>query len=94
MCLSYARDIQPIYQTYCDGCHTTRIGQGGTNFALNYAETFDMVRFYGPCMGLTIAECSVQRMTDSTMPPPSDDDPVDMNDTSLVNQWIQQGQLP
>ena len=65
---TYVDDVKPIYMQYCSGCHSGG-GSGGTNFASSYA---DAIKDSSPppnsCSGLTVAECTIVRIQDGSMP--------------------------
>ena len=66
--VTYDDDVKPIYMQYCSGCHSGG-NSGGTNFASSYA---DAVKDSSPppaaCSGLTVAECTIVRIQNGSMP--------------------------
>lgn len=68
--VSYADDVQPIFQAKCAGCHVdsgTGMCAGGTCLATSYA-ALDRAATGASCVGLSVAECTQVRIDDGTMP--------------------------
>ncbi len=65
---TYDDDVQPIYMEHCSDCHSGG-NSGGTNFASSYAAA---IQSANPppayCAGLTVAECTILRIEDGSMP--------------------------
>lgn len=60
----WTHDARPILEQKCGPCHTMN-GSGGTNFAATYA---DAVIPSKSCPGKNVAECSLVRIKNGTMP--------------------------
>jgi hypothetical protein len=98
--VTYA-DVQPIYQTYCGGCHTGG-GSGGHNIGTSYA---DSQKASYLCAGKTKGECTLVQIKSGYMPLGggcSGDPTVDAGkancltgaEQDLIQDWIDDGQLP
>jgi hypothetical protein len=62
--VTYAGDVQPIYQAKCPSCHTT-LNFGGVNFAASYADT---QKASNVCAGKKVGECTIVRIQNGSMP--------------------------
>ena len=64
--ISYTANVQPIYQEKCAPCHTGAVGcSGAACFGAVYADTQNQA---GACAGLTVGECTLQRIQAGSMP--------------------------
>ena len=62
--VTYAADVQPIYQAKCAPCHT-QFASGGVNFATSYA---DSQKPSNVCAGKKVGECTILRIQSGAMP--------------------------
>jgi hypothetical protein len=91
--LSYSRDVQPLWQKYCVGCHAGEDAEGELNL-----EAFDQVMVggeHGPVV--TPGEPSSSRVWQVTgggrepkMPPEEEPQPT-VEELELLKRWIEQG---
>ncbi len=86
--VSYATDVQPILQIYCNGCHSVN-NAGGHNITSTYEDSFLDA---ASCAGETIGACSVSRSADGTMPPgPTTVSPEEL---AIMQAWVDGGMQP
>ena len=62
---SYVGDVQPILEAKCSGCHTAGGSNGGHNIGDTYSDASGASYH---CEGENIAECSIARIKDGSMP--------------------------
>jgi flagellin-like hook-associated protein FlgL len=84
---TYTNDIQAIYQANCSSCHTRQTGcSGGVCFGAFYTES---QRASNVCAGLTVAECTLIRIENGSMP--LGGGIVSAADRALIQEWINAG---
>ena len=103
--LSHATDIQPIWDASCSGCHTNGGSQGSLVLDDGYAATVGVPSTQVPSMNLVEAtsadasylwhklqgtQANVAGSGDQ-MPPSG---PLDANDLSLIEAWINEAAQP
>jgi len=101
--VTYTTHAQPIYSDRCTGCHTGN-GSGGHDIGSVFADA-SAPATSGACAGLTVAECTLIRIADGSMPlnagcggPVADDSPnaascVTVTQYALLEEWIAGGML-
>jgi len=84
--------VQPIYMNYCSGCHSGG-NSGSTNFASSYADAIDDSNPPpNACSGLTVAECTLIRILDGSMPTSgSIVGVIPQADLDTIQAWIDAG---
>jgi mono/diheme cytochrome c family protein len=84
---TYTNDIQAIYQASCSSCHTRQTGcSGGVCFGAFYTES---QRASNVCTGLTVAECTLIRIENGSMPLGGGF--ISAADRALIQEWINAG---
>ncbi len=92
--------VHPIFKASCGGCHggsTPTGGSGGhaigsADIDIAYQAALLDADGYPACAGLNIAECSLLRIEDGTMPK-GGGSPPDAEARALILQWLTDGQL-
>jgi len=86
---TYTDDVQPIYETHCGGCHTSG-SSGGTSFGSSYDDAIQPA-FPPPsiCEGLTVAECTILRIQNGSMPPGGGS--VSAEEIATLQAWVDAG---
>ena len=91
--VDYNRDVYPILEKYCIGCHTTDDAQGG--FAMD--EFSNLMRGGDSGLAVTAGEAASSRMMlmvtgkmDPVMPPDDAEGPNEA-ELEILSQWIEQG---
>ncbi|MCS7045243.1 MAG: LpqB family beta-propeller domain-containing protein [Gemmataceae bacterium] len=93
--VSFYKDIRPIFQQHCQGCHQPAKAQGGyvmTSFAELFKKTDRDVAGIVP--GQPERSAVYQQITPRDGKPPAmprDRDPLSPRDVLLVKRWIEQG---
>ena len=92
--VSYASQIQPIFENACWHCHGAEKGKAGLrmhNVALMFAdeEDFWVIRPGDPDASLLLERISLPADHMDVMPP--DADPLSADDVALIRTWIEEG---
>jgi hypothetical protein len=92
--VTYDNDVKPIYMQYCSGCHSGG-NSGGTNFASSYLDAIDDSNPPpNACSGKTVAECTLIRIQDGSMPTSgSIMGEISQDQLDTIQDWIEGGYL-
>ena len=88
--VTYTDEVQELLAFYCSPCHLTG-GLGGSDFVSSYASAMAPAIVYPACTnaGATMAECSVIRIEDGSMP--TNGQIVDEEDLDTLRAWLDAG---
>ncbi|RCL88966.1 T9SS C-terminal target domain-containing protein [bacterium] len=89
--VDYKTDIQPIFNSYCSGCHTGGGSSGGQD--LSSYSSLMLGGNSGPTIIPGDSQNSIlwKRISDGSMPPSSND--VPLTKVEIVAKWINEGAL-
>lgn len=86
--LTYSLKIQPILQQHCAPCHDNQ-KKGGHNLAASYPDAVKDAS-HPDCPGMSVAACSVLRITNGSMPK-GNGGTVPDEDLELLKDWVADG---